>query len=87
MSFVDPNVIDYDLEYTTVALTGDADQLLEPGELLLVTIDLTAQTNGPVFAIGANQTFTIEVKPPSGSYMVIQRSTPPSVNEPIINLY
>jgi flagellin FlaB len=87
ISYVDPNVIDYDIEYTTTALTGDADQLLEPGELLLVTIDLTAQTGGPAITIGPNQTFTFEIKPPSGSYMVIQRSTPPSINEPIINLY
>jgi archaellin len=37
-------------------------------------------------AIGANKTFTLELKPPSGSFMVIQRTTPASVAATIINL-
>ena len=30
--------------------------------------------------LGTNATFTLEVKPPSGSFMVIQRTTPAAFN-------
>ena len=57
--------------------------MLEQGELLEMNIDLT-QNAGIV--IGANKTFTLEVKPPQGSFMVIQRTTPASIAETIIDL-
>lgn len=72
-----------DLTYTTTVITGDADNLLEPGELIEVSIDLTQDGS---IVIAANETFTMEVKPPSGSYLVVQRTTPASINETIINL-
>lgn len=87
ISYIDGQVIDNDLEYTTTSITGNGDNLLQPGELLQVVIDLTAQTGGPAFNIGPNQTFILEIKPPTGSYMVIQRTTPPSVAEPVIDLF
>lgn len=87
ISYIDTSVVDNDMEYTTISVTGDGDALLEPGELLLVNIDLTAQVGGPAYNIGPNKTFVLEVKPPTGSYVVVQRLTPPSINETIINLY
>jgi flagellin FlaB len=84
MSYADNAVTDPDLEYTTTVITGDTDKLLEAGELLEVQIDLTAQT--PAITIGTNKTITLEVKPPQGSYLIIQRTTPPSINQTIINL-
>ncbi len=83
ISFIDGSVVDNDLEYTTTEVVGDADELLEPGELAEIAIDLA--TACPTCLLGANETFTLELKPPTGSYMVVQRTTPPSMSETIIN--
>ncbi len=96
LNFVDPSnrtVISYqddansisDVTYNTNVITGNADNLLEQGELLEVTIDMT-QTALAAVTLGTNDTFTFEVKPPSGSYMVIQRTTPASIAHTILNL-
>ncbi len=74
-----------DVAYTTTVITGNADNLLEAGELFEINIDLT-QTALTAVSVTTNETFTFEVKPPSGSYMVIQRTTPASINKSIINL-
>ena len=87
ISYIDANVVDPDVEYTTTTVTGNNDGLLQQGELMSVSIDFTAQTNGPAYNIGTNQTFVLEVKPPTGSYLVVQRTTPPAINQPVIDLY
>ncbi len=71
-------VIDYrdndtnqpNITWTVNWLVGDGDNLMEAGELAEITIDASAQ------ALGANQAFTFEVKPPLGGTMVIARTTP-----------
>ncbi len=71
-------VIDYrdsaanvaNITWTITWLVGDADDLMEAGELAEITVDVTAQT------LGANQAFTLEVKPPLGGTMAIARTTP-----------
>jgi flagellin FlaB len=87
ISYIDSNVVDPDIDYTTTTITGTNDGLLQQGELMSVVIDFAAQVGGPVFNIGTNQTFVLEVKPPTGSYLVIQRTTPPAINQSIIDLY
>jgi len=86
ISYIDQNVTDPDVEYTATSITGNGDLLLQQGELMSVTVDFTTQVAGPAYNIGTNATFILEVKPPSGSYLVIQRTTPPSLADPIINL-
>ncbi len=71
--------------YTTNVITGNSDKLLEQGELLEIDIDMTQAALSAV-TLGTNQTFTFEVKPPSGSYLVIQRTTPASLSQTIIDL-
>jgi len=83
MSYIDTSVSTPDMDYTTTEIVGDGDLLLEPGELAQVTIDMTAECG---CTIGANETFTLEVKPPSGSYLVVTRTTPASMAETVINL-
>mgnify|MGYP001568281010 FL=1 len=83
ISYIDNAFTLNNVVYTVVAITGNSDKLLEQGELLEVSIDLTQNAS---MAIGANKTFTLELKPPSGSFMVIQRTTPASVAATIINL-
>ncbi|HYM15423.1 MAG TPA: archaellin/type IV pilin N-terminal domain-containing protein [Dehalococcoidia bacterium] len=86
ISYIDANSVNPDLQYTTATITGTNDGLLQPGELMSITVDFTAQTGGAI-TIGPNQTFVLEVKPPTGSYMVIQRTIPPAIAQPIIDLY
>jgi flagellin FlaB len=71
-------VIDYrdaavnvpNMTWAVAWLVGDGDDLMEAGELAEITVDVTAQT------LGANEPFTLEVKPPLGGVMVIARTTP-----------
>lgn len=84
ISYADESVTDNDLTYTTVEVVGDGDKLLEPGEMAEVSIDLA--TECATCVVQANETFTLEVKPPSGSYLVVQRTTPASMTDTIINL-
>ena len=84
ISYIDSAVTDNDLAYTTTEVVGDGDSLLEAGELAEVAIDLA--TTCATCDVTANEIFTLEVKPPTGSYLVITRTTPPSMAETIINL-
>jgi flagellin FlaB len=58
------------IAWTVNWLVGDADDLMEAGELGEITIDVSAQS------LGANQAFVLELKPPLGGTMVIARTTP-----------
>ena len=72
-----------DLTYTTTDIVGDGDNLLEPGELSQVDIDFA----GAGLTVGNNATFTLEVRPPLGAYLVIQRTLPPGLTlPPVVNL-
>jgi flagellin FlaB len=84
ISYIDTAVTDNDLDYTTTEIVGDSDLLLEPGELAEVTIDLA--TECATCVVSGNETFTMEVKPASGSFLIIQRTTPASMAETIVNL-
>jgi len=82
VSFIDDGAEINDLTYTTTVITGDADDLLEPGELFEISVsglDTAADVN-------ANDTFTLQVQPPSGAVLVIQRTVPPGIAETIVNL-
>jgi flagellin FlaB len=83
IAFIDDTVNTADMAYVTVEIVGDNDSLLEQGELAQIDIDMTAECG---CTITENETFTLELKPPTGSYLVVQRTTPASVNESIINL-
>ena len=83
ISYVDSSYTDNNLPYTVAVITGNSDYLLEQGEMLEVTIDFTGNAS---IDIGPNHTFTLEVKPPEGSYLVIQRTTPASVVQSVIDL-
>ena len=84
ISYIDDAVTDNSLVYTTTEIVGDGDSLLEPGELLEVAIDLA--TECATCVIIENETFTLELKPPTGSYLVVQRTSPSSMSSTIINM-
>ncbi len=54
----------------------DGDDLLEAGELFEIVVDLS----GCGETVGTYQTFTIQVKPPVGSVLVIERTTPAALD-------
>jgi flagellin FlaB len=83
ISYIDGGVNTQDMTYTTTEVVGDGDELLEAGEMSTIDIDMTAECG---CTLAANSTFTIEMKPPTGSYLVIQRTTPASMSETIVNL-
>jgi flagellin FlaB len=74
ISYIDSTKVINDIPYVATVITGNANTMLEPGELIRISIDLA--TAGAT--VGANAVFTLEVKPPTGSYMVLQRMTPPA---------
>lgn len=83
-------VIDYrDARQTTTIDTwtllwkvqADDDDLLEAGELAEITVPLATLTN----TLGINTEFAIEIKPPSGAVLNIQRTTPAYI-EPVYDL-
>ena len=59
---------------------GDADSLLEAGEMFEITVDIT----GAGETIGTYTTFTLEVKPPVGSALRIERTTPAALDSVMI---
>jgi flagellin FlaB len=84
ISYADSAVTDNSLAYTTTEIVGDGDELLEQGELAEIVIDLS--TECATCVITENETFTLELKPPTGSYLVVQRTTPASMTASVINL-
>ncbi len=74
VSYIDDAIVVNDVAYTTTVITGNANTLLEPGELIRIDMNLL----GAGATIPINKIFTLEIKPPTGSYMVLQRMTPPA---------
>ena len=81
ISYQDDAISNANIAYTTAVVTGNNNYVLEQGELLELSITLPVAAN-----VAANKTFTLEVKPPSGSFMIIQRTAPASIAATIINL-
>ncbi len=77
ISYRDQNQRRSDLAWTVTYLgKDDGDSLLETGELAQIDVDMSAVTP----TLGANTTFAIEVKPPQGGVLVLERTTPPSLD-------
>jgi flagellin FlaB len=70
-----------DLPWTKQELgKADGDNLLEMGELFEITVDVT----GVGEIIGPYQTFTLEVMPPTGSVVPIERTTPAALKDVMV---
>ncbi len=74
ITYIDTTTVVTSMDYTATPITGNANTLLEPGELIRISVDLLAAGA----TVGTNQVFTLEIKPPTGSYMVLQRMSPPA---------
>ena len=70
-----------DLDWDAVQLgKGNGDAMLDPGETFEMTIDLTEAGE----TIGTYHTFSVEIKPPDGSVLVVERTTPAALDEYMI---
>ena len=67
-----------DLAWTAEQLgKGNGDDMLDPGETFEMTIVLT----GAGETIGTYKTFAIEIKPPVGAVLVVERTTPAALSD------
>ncbi|MFH1651217.1 MAG: archaellin/type IV pilin N-terminal domain-containing protein [Chloroflexota bacterium] len=60
----------------TKLVSQNSDNLLEQNELFMITVDLSATDN-----IGPYHQFTLEVKPPIGAVLPIERTVPARVSQ------
>ena len=70
-----------ELDWTSAAQGwGDSDSLLEAGEMFEITVDMTAAGED----VDTYHTFALEVKPPVGSALIIERTTPAALDSVMI---
>jgi archaellin len=63
--------------------------MLDPNELFLITIDLSVisdNASSDAEKMGAYHEFSIEIKPPTGPVLTIERTVPARVSR-IVNLH
>jgi flagellin FlaB len=73
MNFIDAQARTADVTYTVTEIQGDGDNLLENGELMEINVT-------PGGTLDVNEIFTIEVVPPQGGTLLINRTMPPEVD-------
>jgi flagellin FlaB len=72
------------LNWTVQKLTSmNDDYLLDPNELFMVTVDLTTSSN---VSIGPYHHFSLEIKPPDGPVLTVERTIPARVSQ-YVNLH
>jgi flagellin FlaB len=74
MNIVDATGRTANLTYVVLEVLGDGDDLLENGELFEITIDIPND-------IAVNEEWTLEVIPPSGGTLLINRIMPPQIDD------
>jgi flagellin FlaB len=75
IAYRDASTIDDDVGYTVTSIVGDGDDLLEPGEVDVITIDRATDIS-PAPTMAANDRFTLEVQTPVGAVLDITRQLP-----------
>ncbi len=76
LTYRDDLVVDNDVTYTVTNIVGDGDNLLEPGELLLILIDVNGGDIDGTPDLTPNERFTIEVQTPVGAVLDVTRQLP-----------
>jgi len=85
IAYRDSATVDNDVTYTVTPIVGDADTLLEPGELMVININRAAGIS-PVPLMGPNTRFTMEIQTPVGAVLDITRQLPTSL-DPVMQLH
>ncbi|HEY7467054.1 MAG TPA: archaellin/type IV pilin N-terminal domain-containing protein [Dehalococcoidia bacterium] len=87
IAYRDPTTNDNDVPYTVTPIVGDADFLLEPGELFVVTVTRTNIDGGAGPPnITANLRWTLEIQTPVGAVIDLTRSMPGEIG-PVMQLH
>jgi len=80
IAYRDDTVVDNDVLYSVVGIVGDGDTLLEPGELMLIIIDVNGGAISPAPPMTGNTRFTFEIQTPVGATLDITRQLPVELN-------
>jgi flagellin FlaB len=75
IAYRDEDTVDNDVTYTVTSILGDGDDLLEPGEVMTINIDVATGIS-PAPTLLANDRFTLEVQTPVGAVLDITRLLP-----------
>jgi archaeal flagellin FlaB len=77
----------FDVTYINAPVGGTVDDMLDPGELAMVTVDLSPANNTAMTdKLVAGMTFTLSITPPDGAVLPIERTMPSRVSG-LVNLY
>ncbi len=78
ISYIDKFQEVTDIAWTQTAVgKNDADNLLEANEKFEITVDISHLTT----KLDADDTFVMEIKPDGGASIVIERTTPPTIDK------
>jgi archaellin len=83
VAYYDETAYDPDVAYTFESITGNGDDILEPGEMALITIDVESIPNA---ALEANDRFTMELSAPVGGTVIVTRRVPMGLSS-VTSLY
>ena len=75
INYIDEQARVANVTWTTTSILGDGDTLLERGELLEVTVALPGTST-----LLINEVFTLEVIPPSGGTLLLNRTMPQQID-------
>jgi len=75
IAYRDAAVVNNDMVYTVTWITGNSDDLLEPGELATITVTAADNAN-TIEDLTANARWTLELQTPVGAVIDITRSLP-----------
>jgi len=85
ISYADAYQIYNTVNWTMTKITaGNGDNLLDKNELFLITVDLSCVANGTNVTAekpGAYHKFNLEIKPPTGAVLVLERTIPARTNQ------
>ena len=76
LAYRDATTVDNDVPYTVTSIVGNGDTLLEPGEVELITVQVSDITGAN---IQANSRITFELQTPVGAVIDITRSMPAAI--------
>jgi flagellin FlaB len=82
IGYRDATQFENNVDYTVVFITnvGTANDLLEDGELAEITVDISGNAaGGGAITLAKNTAFTLELKPPTGGILQINRTTPAAI--------
>ncbi len=74
IAYRDAALVNDDVTYTVNWIVDDGDNLLEPGELAVISVDVTDIDATPTFA--PNSRWTMEIQTPVGAVLDVTRSMP-----------